>query len=50
MSHVRRKPDRHPRSVIRKKKTKTPWLAYFILLLLFAGVIFGIIMVIISTP
>ena len=49
MSHVRRKPSRHPRRVVRRKN-KRPWLAYFVIILLFLSLIVGIILVIIAAP
>ena len=53
MSHVRRKPSRHPHRVVRRKKKKKkekPWLAYFIIILLFLSLIVGIILVLFATP
>ena len=50
MSHVRRKPQRYPARTIRKKKEKTRWTAIMILLLIFMGVIIGIVFVVLTSP
>jgi len=49
MSHVRRTPQRRHGRMVRKKKSRK-WLPILIIILLFASIVAGIVLVILSSP
>ncbi|MHA1272572.1 MAG: hypothetical protein ACTSQP_19535 [Promethearchaeota archaeon] len=49
MSHVRRKPSKHPQRVVRKRSQKREWLSFFLILIMVISILAAIVAIIFSS-